>query len=186
MIQAALAKPYLLDYDWLKANHTMIHYFGLGFIQVKLNDSERVHFYLPDLERTVTDEEIHNHRYDFSSTVLKGSLTQQFFTVTPHFEGRYVMTQVNCAPGGFPGPDSRCTPAMTSIHTYKEGGVYFITCDVFHRVSRETRFCITHISRGKHLKALADVVRPLGAAVICPFSKPIPEEELWLRIKEVL
>lgn len=36
-----------MNIDWLKANSTMIHYFGLGFIQVKLGDLDRVHFYLP-------------------------------------------------------------------------------------------------------------------------------------------
>jgi len=32
-----------LDIDWLVKNHELIHYFGLGFIQLKLNQSEIVY-----------------------------------------------------------------------------------------------------------------------------------------------
>ena len=51
-------------------------YFGLGFIQCKINQHERVHIYHPDLMPIVNiEEEIHNHRYDFESTILMGKLT---------------------------------------------------------------------------------------------------------------
>lgn len=44
--------PRLLNLAWLKANHRTIHYFGLGFIQLKLDESRRMHFYVPSLKPT--------------------------------------------------------------------------------------------------------------------------------------
>lgn len=61
-----------LNIDYLKKNHTKIHGFGLGFIQIKLGEVFRLHIYTKEIALTTQDEEIHNHRYDFKSTVLKG------------------------------------------------------------------------------------------------------------------
>lgn len=47
---------------------------GLGFIQIKLDDNQRLHIWHPDLPRRKCFEHsnIHNHRFAFKSTVLKG------------------------------------------------------------------------------------------------------------------
>src|SRR5579863_7289598 len=52
------------------------YWFGLGFIQLKLNDTARMHFWLPEIPHPER-EEIHNHRYDFSSIVLAGHLLHE-------------------------------------------------------------------------------------------------------------
>src|SRR5271168_5571627 len=52
------------------------YWFGLGFIQLKLSDTERMHFWLPEIPHPER-EEIHNHRYDFTSTVLAGHLMHE-------------------------------------------------------------------------------------------------------------
>ncbi len=59
----------------------MIHYFGLGFIQLKINFETRMHFYSPELPQITSNEDVHNHRYDFESCVLKGELEQELFHV---------------------------------------------------------------------------------------------------------
>ncbi len=48
---------------------------GLGFIQVKLGGSQRLHVWHPDLPRRSCYEysSIHNHRFGFTSCVLKGT-----------------------------------------------------------------------------------------------------------------
>lgn len=47
---------------------------GLGFIQLVLPENQRLHVWHPDLPRRVCFEHsaIHNHRFSFSSRVLKG------------------------------------------------------------------------------------------------------------------
>ena len=52
---------------------------GLGFIQLKLEGNQRIHVWHPDLPRRNCYDwsAIHNHRFSFISTVLKGNLTNQ-------------------------------------------------------------------------------------------------------------
>jgi hypothetical protein len=69
-----------LDIDHLRATGARPHWFGLGFIQLKLTNNERMHFWHPDLQPIVPEEEIHDHRYDFESFVIKGELRHQIYT----------------------------------------------------------------------------------------------------------
>ncbi len=41
--------------DYLIKNHTIIQYFGLGFIQIKINENVRFHFYHKDILVTTDD-----------------------------------------------------------------------------------------------------------------------------------
>ena len=85
------------DIDWLKKNAESIHYFGLGFIQVKINFPNRIHFYTTQLDKTVQEEEIHNHRYNFKSQILKGRFTQTIFTANKtDLSYTHYMTQESC------------------------------------------------------------------------------------------
>lgn len=48
---------------------------GLGFIQVVLGGNQRLHVWHPDLPRRncYADSAVHNHRFSFTSRVLKGT-----------------------------------------------------------------------------------------------------------------
>lgn len=165
-----------LDIDWLKANHQMIHYFGLGFIQLKLDKHNRLHFYNSELPPIVDEEDIHNHRYGFNSKILSGSITQYLFNV---IEGNdYYKEDESCKEGVKSQTlPVKCAVEITSIHTYTVGSEYFIHHNVFHRVSATD--CITWIVRGEYNKEYAQVIRPINSAKVCPFSLKIPEDRLW-------
>lgn len=47
---------------------------GLGFIQIRLGGNQRMHVWHPDLPRRAcyTHSAVHNHRFSFTSRVLKG------------------------------------------------------------------------------------------------------------------
>lgn len=47
---------------------------GLGFLQIKLHNAQRMHVWHPDLPRRSCAEysSIHDHRFDFTSLVLRG------------------------------------------------------------------------------------------------------------------
>jgi hypothetical protein len=169
-----------LDIDWLRANHTMIHYFGLGFIQVKLGESERVHLYIPGLDPIVSEEDIHDHRYHFDSLIMAGSLSQDLFTVEAVDQGTHAMDEVSCEEGEEPRrvADSLAVQLMSG-HTYAQGSSYSIRHDQFHRVRTHPDGCATLVRRSGYMKPRARVVKPIGAAAICPFSRKIPEGELW-------
>jgi hypothetical protein len=56
---------------------------GLGFLQIKLGAQQRLHIWHPDLPRRKCAEHsgIHNHRFGFSSLVLKGMQINDVFSV---------------------------------------------------------------------------------------------------------
>lgn len=182
------------DLDWLRANCKMVHYFGLGFIQLKLTGegphgmTERMHFYIPGLEPIVPFEDVHNHRYDFGSKVLKGSLSQQLFRIRFSDNGGHEVEDVTCNEGETPTKDPyKYDLIHDTTHTYKEGSGYFISHEQLHRVivSGKTP-TVTVVTRGVYMKERAQVVRPIGGPTVCPFSKKIPEPELWAHIEEAL
>jgi len=175
-----------LNVDWLRANHTMVHYFGLGFIQLKLDDMERMHFYIPGLEPTVPMEDVHNHRYNFTSRILKGTLTQYLYTVRQDVVGHHELEDVTCAEGETPYQHPGVYwVTQDSSHTYAAGSSYFISHAQFHKV-KPRGLCITLLDRSLHRKDRAQVARSIGTQPVCPFGKKIPEPELWEHIAEAL
>lgn len=166
-----------LTIDYLRVNHQMIHYFGLGFIQLKLTDQERLHFYTHKLPAIVAEEDIHNHRYTFTSRILAGELTQELFELWEEGYG-YLMEDESCREGATPGH-----PAEVAVHpvytgVYGPGSSYTIKPNTFHRISAKDN-TITHLTRGPHVKEYAQVIRLRDSEKVCPFSKKVSEAELW-------
>jgi hypothetical protein len=64
---------------------------GLGFIQVKLGGSQRLHVWHPELPRRSCYEhsEIHNHRFSFVSTVLVGRQVNRRYGVVAATDGTH-------------------------------------------------------------------------------------------------
>lgn len=56
---------------------------GLGFLQIKLGADQRLHVWHPDLPRRACFEHssIHDHRFGFKSTVLKGMQINDVYSV---------------------------------------------------------------------------------------------------------
>lgn len=176
------------DVAWLKAHHEMVHYFGLGFIQLKIDQTYRMHFYTPELPPIVPEEDIHNHRYDFSSTIIKGEFHQELFHVLPELyssSATHLREQETCKEGSkADAPPAPCSIALASRHTYAAGSKYFISHQTFHRV-RATD-CITLLERGPYMKELAEVIRAVDAGKVCPFSQKVEEDRLWEIIQKML
>jgi len=59
-----------------------------------------------------------------------------------------------------------------------------VTHDEFHRVKATD--CITLLSRSDYKKEFAQIITPINQESICPFSKQIPEEQLWNIIKKMI
>jgi hypothetical protein len=181
-------KNHYLDINNLKSNFRMIHYFGLGFIQLKLDHHNRIHFYTSKLPAIVPDEDIHNHRYDFHSKVLMGSLSQEIYQVIEcdgDYSGNYVREKESCnADVKCDEPGVPCEVKLLSTQTFSEGSHYWVDHGTFHKV--HSTHCVTMLTRSDYKKDLADVVRPAGEAKVCPFSKKIEPEELWAIVEEML
>jgi hypothetical protein len=171
-----------LDASWLKANHKMLHYFGLGFIQLKIDDERRMHFYTPELPPIVPEEDVHNHRYDFSSTIVKGEFHQELFNL---MDGdTHIIEQESCQEGQHTAGGQPCAIMLASRHSYPIGSRYWLSHTMLHRVQAEN--CVTFLERSPYAKPLADVVRPKGAFKVCPFSQKIEVEQLWAIVEKML
>lgn len=174
-----------LDIDWLKENHQLIHFFGLGFIQLKLNDSERMHFYHPSLEAFA--EEPHDHRYSFISTVLKGGLKNIIWKMKEGGEAaelRYESCKkdINDVP-----PSEQCQRVMIGEFTTRAGSSYFVNEDMFHQVERVGDGpCITFLVRQEPVKEFARILAEPDSPNVCPFSRNLSEEELWQIVEDCL
>ena len=172
--------------DGLRARGVKPHFFGLGFIQAKLSETERLHFYHPSLVANVPEEELHDHRYDFESAVIAGKLTNEIWTFRPDQDGPHELVKVSCEPGTSAAhiPPVRGEAAMSLRFETVAGARYLITHDQFHRVWAES--CITHITRKPKVKDLASVIRGSGAEAVCPFGVSLSEDACWEIIAEML
>jgi hypothetical protein len=175
-----------LEIDWLKKNHQMIHFFGLGFIQLKLDDYSRLHFYTTKFKPIIADDSAHNHRYDFISHILVGKLIQHSYHFEEDFGGKFILEEEACLEGYLPekAPVSGSL-ILQGVQEFSAGVSYTLTHDRLHRVEvREDT--ITYLLRGTRKKDLAEVVRLKDAEKICPFSMKISEDELWQIVAEML
>lgn len=174
----------------LKQHCTKIHYFGLGFIQIKLGPHYRIHFYTEQLPAIISEEEIHNHRYDFTSTILAGTFTQKIYQVIPG--ATHTIEDESCSEheNQTNGHASQvlepqlCSVTLLSTETYVAGSTYTITADTYHTV--HTSDAITVLDRKPYSKEFAQVIRPNHHSTTCPFSKKISEDELWGMVEKIL
>lgn len=175
-----------IDIDELKKEHERLYYFGLGFIQLKLNDHWRLHFYARELPPIT--EDIHNHRYNFTSRILAGSITNFTYTVdtvVDEANATHVMVNESCNPEvKAPAESTLCKVEIEKASTYFTDQSYRMDYRIFHRV--EATDCITALSRTPYRQNFAQVVTPIGSPSICPFSKTVPEAHLWEIIEAML
>ncbi|UTU10263.1 hypothetical protein CcrRB23_gp401 [Caulobacter phage RB23] len=186
----------LLDFDYLRASGAQPHNFGLGFIQLKLNEHSRLHFWTG--EPNVPEDEIHDHRYSFRSEVLKGCVEHETFVFRPLMDSLlrggvaaegaiWTMTIVSCDPDKLVRDPHHTfgTVEKTGEYHLAENSSYWFPYGAFHR-SRGSKGAITHLVRDPTVNEYARVIRRQGAVEICPFSDPRPPEALWETIKEFL
>lgn len=175
-------------YDYLKTNATKIHFFGLGFIQVKLRKDERYHFYSPELAAITPPEEVHDHRYGFVSTVIKGALEQEFYAVEPDPESQWgwQMRRVSCDPERpAPAEVEVVRLAQTLKNVQLERSSYNIAHNTLHKVLPVKSNTITYLHRGPKMADFARVVSKAKEQV-CPFSKSMSEDECWAHVKKII
>jgi len=175
-----------ITFDFLRNCGRKPQWFGLGFIQMKLNDVERIHFWHPDLSADTPEEELHDHRYEFTSTIIRGSLTHETWEFVSDPDGDHVMVQVACEPGVEvpPMPLGRGCIRRSGAYTMQAGSNYTFAPDDFHRV-RSSR-AVTLLRRGPKVKDYARVIKPVGQPTVCPFSRTISEHELWEYIADLM
>lgn len=173
----------ILDIDYLVKNHKRIYNFGLGFIQVVLSDDTRAHFYSGSVPRT--NEEIHNHRYNFTSEIIKGNFIQEKYILVPG--DSHLLTNESCS-------KERELSNVISIETgvaladrseYCQGETYSIYFNEFHKVDYVGN-TITFLTRSKIITDYAQVIFQKGQEKICPFSNRLENDILFQQVEAII
>ncbi len=167
------------------------HWFGLGFIQMKLNESERIHFWHPELQADVPEEEVHDHRYDFTSTIVAGELVHEVYGFRGNLDrdiADHELVHVSCDPHKAV-PENLLKPRIGELdlygtHTMVAGSRYFFPARRFHK-TKPSR-AVTLLTRGPIQHEFARVIRPIGSLPVCPFSNPKSVSVLWDYIADLL
>ena len=177
---------HLFHVDALRASGAKPHWFGLGFIQLKLDADSRLHFWHPRLTADTSEEELHDHRYAFHSRILVGQIVHEEWSLEPDGQGDFEKVVVSCKPGveADPVPVGRGRLVRGSTYTMAAGSEYTFVETGFHRI-RASR-AVTYLERGPVTKDFANVLRPVGEPSVCPFSRTVPEDEIWECIGELL
>lgn len=167
--------------DALKKNNIRFYYFGLGFIQLKMDETWRLHFYNAKLPGIT--EDVHNHRYDFKSRILAGEITNYRYSV---LDGEsHIIENVSCDEAKkAPSLGKLCRLDLETAYRYREGSFYHMKDTAFHRVQSD--YCVTLIERTPRMKEFAQVITPVGQPTVCPFSKKVDDETMWGIIEDML
>ncbi len=178
-----MEKSKLLDIDFLRNNHIRVYYFGLGFIQLVLNKEERIHFYPKVVEPT--NDEIHNHRYNFKSEVLKGTLFEERYKLISG--DSHVLINESCNPALEPTNKVRIPIGVELIdaNAWKEGDVYDIHFNEFHTVYTQDN-TITYLRRSDIILDNAQIIYEKGKVITCPFEASLEGARLWEIIEDVI
>jgi hypothetical protein len=179
-----------LDINALRKTGARPAYFGLGFIQLKLNETERLHFWHESFPGVVDEDDLHDHRYNFESTVLAGSIwheTWTFLTSTLS-NATHQMLEVSCSPDAAHEPKllAHGWARRSNKYVLTAGSSYTINMDEFHRGGPNRR-AVTLVRREPTIKELARVVRPVGYYHVCPFSNKLgTEDQLWDMMNRII
>lgn len=179
--------------DFLRRHARHAHFFGLGFIQVKMDPVTRFHFYHPEIPPFV--EEPHDHRYNFVSHVLRGRLKNEMWEIYSgeRYPGRQGITWAtidfeSCRKDGPDAPESfRTSVWRTGQIEVCAGSSYYVSKDTFHTVKPDFSAgpCVTLVERTEPEKEFARVIR-FSDESVCPFSRDLPPERLWEIVEDCL
>lgn len=173
----------LPELKWLKDNCERIYYFGLGFIQVKVDNQTRYNFYHPDLLPCfVKSENVHTHPYDYKSYILKGGLIEKLYAVEPTIKSSRYFCRIDCR-GGHENLFKARTVVRSEI-THPEGTEYLRFSDDLHKVLVNTP-TITKVVKGEHSNYAFSFI-PDDQQTCTPFISNMSEEECWHIVKEIL
>jgi hypothetical protein len=178
---------------YLRDQNYDAYFFGLGFIQIKMSLGSRFHFYHKDLSATVEDP--HNHRYNFVSTVLRGTLVNHVYEECKADHPCKVLAEMRYASCQKDGKEVEVPdPYPTYVEhagffTVKAPSGYYINQNSFHSVAPEFKDgpCITMLERGPIVKDFAKVMKKSTLETYtCPFESELSKDDMWKAVEECI
>lgn len=174
-----------LSIDSLRETGCVPIWSGFGFVELKLNDSQYLQFWHPDLVDGSAKRDIHDHRYEFTAQVLSGELTHQTFDFVETLDGDCELLEVSPEDReGLGDSISRGFSNISGTYNLKQGSVFTFPATGFHSISANR--AIVLVARGETISAIKRVILKVGEKAESPLQLEFTEEELWSYIDDLL
>lgn len=123
-----------------------------GFIQLKLSDGRRMHFWDSSIPRQKVPTLIHDHAFDMQSEIVAGTLLHREVKVHDEEDGYYDVYEAVTVEGvetKLVKAGHRARADMQSWLTFTAGDVYDFPAGNFHETSDREGPCISIITKGQ-------------------------------------
>lgn len=177
----------MITIDELRKLGGQPHYMGLGVIKYAFRGNRAYHFW-SDLAPAIV-EDIHEHRFGFTSKIVKGELKNYIYNVDGQDPNSTLQVERGeCFPGAeriIEVPNANVVEMCT--FTTVAGKSYKITYDTLHRVELITPKVITLLD--KEVPAVQEnprFITDTSCPSVCAFSQPRTQEECWEVIRYTL
>ena len=172
-----LDKPLTMDY--LRGLGANPHYNGLGVVKLPINSRYGYHFYSERAE--IMCENVHEHRFNFRSTVLKGTLRNFLYTIKAgNPASSLIMEQGGCYAGSVKEIVASGFDLEESVtFDTSAGDSYWIRHDQLHKVQAVTNTVITFLEKEPTVLEHGRLIHDTENPVPCAFSAPKPASECW-------
>ena len=150
-------------FNLLKALDKKPRFHGNGFLQMYINDNQRLHIWTPELPPIRNhNATIHDHRFDLHSDVLFGLLGHKTFDLEEDIEGSHRIIQLEGAskvrkrPGHFV-EDEYFNLILRHGYMFAAGSSYTFKSRLFHD-SYSNEFTVTVITKSDTINSFARIV----------------------------
>jgi len=177
----------MITIDELRKLGGLAKYNGTGVVKLHVGGSQIYRFY-SDMAVTVT-EGIHEHRCNFTSTVLKGVLKNHIYDVSGQDpDSTLQIVRSECKPNAekiIEVPNA--TIAEQCNFTTLAGQSYYLAYNTLHHIERVTPKVITVMKKEPNIQEAARIVMDASITdYVCPISVKKSEKECWEIIEYTL
>lgn len=177
----------MITIDQLRALNGRPHYMGLGCVKyVFRQSSQAYHFYSDKAEILV--EDIHEHRFGFTSKVIKGELKNYIYDVhSSDPESTLQVERGECKPGAeriVEVANANVVELCTFVTS--PGQTYSLHQTTLHRIECVTPKVITVINREPMTELMPRFIIDTANPSVCAFSEPKSVKECWEIIEYTL
>lgn len=163
----------------IKDKSISIKEFGIGFIQVKLDNIQYINFYTNKVTLFENSIAPHNHQEDFISRIISGTIFETIYYVYEDNNGQSVF----CGCGD---TDSIITEkysySVNTVNVHNKSDIYYRSKEDFHSVIAEnnTITIVTKINPDNNHDAIIIADKSEYK------SKGYTEDQLWYIVNEIL
>ena len=169
----------MIKIDELRALGGKPHYMGLGVVKYMFRKDRAYHFY-SELAPAIV-EDIHEHRFGFTSKVIKGIMKNYIYDVDGQDpKSTLQVERGECHAGAervIEVPNANIIELCT--FTTVEGESYHIAYNTLHRVESITPKVITLLAKEPRVQNNPRFVTDAANPSVCAFSQPKSEKECW-------